>query len=120
MRYLYLVHADPAAPPPPASLLEKLHSMAQRERQAGRMIFDGGLMPIQAAAKVELRDRKLKVLDGPFAESKEVIVGFAIFEFATRDEALRSAVDFMETHKTYGNGWPATCEMREIMSPPAT
>ena len=93
--------------------------MALRERQAGRMIFDGGLTPIQAAAKLELKGRQLKMLDGPFTESKEVVVGFAIFEFATRDEALKSAHDFMEVHRLHGNGSGLTCEMREIFSPPA-
>ena len=118
MRYLYLLHADPESSPPSPELLEHLHSMAQRERQAGRMIFDGGLTPVQMGAKFELKDRKIKMLDGPFTESKEVVVGFAIFEFATREAALKSANDFLDVHRLYGNGSQLTCEMREIFSPP--
>ena len=118
MRYLYLLHADPTSPPPSPQLLEALHAMAHRERQAGRMIFDGGLTPIQVGAKLELKDRKVKMLDGPFTESKEVVVGFAIFEFPTREAAIKSAQDFLDVHRLHGDGSRLTCEMREIFSPP--
>ena len=120
MRYLYLLHADPSQPPPSPALMEQLHAMARRERQAGRMVFDGALTPPIAGATVTLQDKKIKVLDGPFAESKEAIVGFAIFEFATREEALQSAIDFLEVHNRFGNGSQIRCEMRELFSPPAT
>jgi hypothetical protein len=82
------------------------------------MIMDGGLMPLDTGARVELRAGKIKVMDGPFAESKEVIGGFAIFEFATRAEAVQSAVEFMDAHRLYGEGWEGICEMREMASGP--
>lgn len=119
MRYMYLVSCVQQSGPPPQKLMEEIHKMAARERQAGRMIMDGGLTPLEMGARVELRSGKIKVLDGPFAESKEVIGGFAIFEFATREEALKSAFEFMEAHRLYAEGWQGVCEMREIVSPPA-
>jgi hypothetical protein len=118
MRYMYLVSCVQQSGPPPQKLMEELHKLAAREREAGRMIMDGGLMPLNMGARIELRAGKVKVMDGPFAESKEVIGGFAIFDFATREEALRSAVEFMEMHRRYAEGWEGVCEMREMMSSP--
>jgi hypothetical protein len=118
MRYMYLVSCVQASGPPPQKLMEAIHKMAIRERQAGRMIMDGGLMPLDTGARVELRAGKIKVMDGPFAETKEVIGGFAIFEFATRAEAVQSAVEFMEAHRLYAEGWEGVCEMREMASGP--
>lgn len=118
MRYMYLVSCVQQSGPPPQKLMEELHKLATRERKAGRMIADGGLMPLETGARIELRSGKIKVMDGPFTESKEVIGGFAIFEFATREEALQSGVEFMEMHRLYAEGWEGVCEMRELMSPP--
>jgi hypothetical protein len=114
MRYMYLVSSSQNSGPPPQKLMEEIHKMATRERQAGRMIMDGGLMPLDMGARVELRGGKIKVMDGPFAETKEVIGGFAIFEYATREEAVQSAVEFMEAHRLYAAGWEGVCEMRPM------
>ena len=114
MRYMYLVSSAHAGPPP-QRLMEEVHKLAAQERAAGRMIADGGLTPLSAGARIEVRRGKLKVHDGPFAESKEVIGGFAILEFASREEALQSAVNFMELHRLHAEGWEGVCEMRQIM-----
>jgi hypothetical protein len=55
------------------------------------------------------------VTDGPFAEAKEVIGGYAIMEFDTKEEAVASAVEFMTLHAEYGDGWEGECEMRQLV-----
>ncbi len=54
-------------------------------------ILKGGalLHPVQEAKKVRTRDGRQRVLDGPFAESKEVIAGYFVIEAADVDEAVR-------------------------------
>ncbi|HYD87663.1 MAG TPA: YciI family protein [Vitreimonas sp.] len=116
MRYMYLISALEDGKPPPQRLMEEIMKSGEQAMAEGRMISTGGLVPLMAGggARVELRRGKLKVHDGPFTETKEVIGGFAIFEFATREEALKSAVDFMELHRLYGEGWEGVCEMRAM------
>ena len=87
---------------------------AKEEIQAGRMIDQGGLMPMAMGAEISLKDGRVSVLDGPFVESKELIGGFAIFEFPGKEEAIASAIDFMETHRRYMPGWEGVCEMRPM------
>jgi hypothetical protein len=57
----------------------------------GDGILKGGalLHPVQEAKKVRTRDGRQRVLDGPFAESKEVIAGYFVIEAADVDEAVR-------------------------------
>jgi hypothetical protein len=118
MRYMYLVVLSPDAygKPPPQRLMEEMTKLSEKRTADGSMISSGGLFPPAMGVRVTLKQGKLSVTDGPFAETKEVIGGFAIFEFATREEALQSAIEFMEIHRLYGEGWEGACEMRPMMS----
>jgi hypothetical protein len=57
------------------------------------------------------------VLDGPFAEAKEVVGGFAQFEFKSKEEAIEAAVRFMELHKKHWPGWEGETEIRQVFGP---
>ena len=61
---------------------------------------------------MRITDGKLSDVDGPFVEAKEVIGGYAIFELPGKEEAVASAVEFMQLHKDFMPGWEGTCEVR--------
>ena len=111
MRFMSFITSAHSGPPTP-ELLEAMNKLADREIKAGRMIDSGGLMPLAAGARVRISDGKLSVVDGPFVEAKEVIGGYAIFEFRNKEEAVASAVEFMQLHKDLMPGWEGTCEVR--------
>ena len=113
MRYMYLISSVPAPPPP--KLMEEISKMGQARAADGTMVMNGGLLPLSLGAKVKVSRGQLKVHDGPFTETKEVIGGFAIFEFASKEEALAHAVEFMELHRKYWPDWEGECEMRAMM-----
>jgi hypothetical protein len=115
MRFMYIVTSpQPSAPTPP--LLEAVGKLADREIKAGRMIDNGGLMPLSTGAQVRIADNKLSVVDGPFVETKEMIGGYAIFELRDKEEAVAMAVEFMQLHKDLMPGWTGTCEVRAFAS----
>ena len=58
---------------------------------AGRRLEGMALAPKSTATTVRVRNRQLLVSDGPFAETKEVIVGFDLLECADLDEAIEVA-----------------------------
>lgn len=111
MKFMFIVKSAHTMPPTPA-LLEAMHKLAVREIEAGRMLDNGGLMPLAQGAHVRIAGGKLTVLDGPFAETKEVIGGYAVFELPSKVEALASAVEFMQLHQDLLPGWEGTCELR--------
>ncbi len=117
MRYMYLIYATPetSAAAPPARLMEEVGKMAAAQTN---MLSGGGLKSIDQAVRARVKGGKLTITDGPFAESKEVMGGYAIFEHPTREAAIESMRQFMELHVLYGEGWEGVCEMREMLDAP--
>jgi hypothetical protein len=116
MRFMYIVTSSQSGPPTP-ELLQAMHKLADREIKAGRMLDNGGLMPLATGAQVRVKDGQLSVIDGPFVEAKEVIGGYAIFELRDKDEAIAMATEFMQLHKDFMPGWEGTCELRAFAGP---
>jgi hypothetical protein len=117
MRVMYLVKSNHPGPPTP-ELGAAMGKLTEREVKAGRLLDQGGLMPISAGAQVRIADGKLSLIDGPFVEAKEVVGGFAIFELRDKDEAIAMATEFMQLHKDLMPGWYGTCEVRFFATPP--
>ena len=113
MRYMFIVRSGHQGPPTP-ELMEAMGDLAAEEIRAGRMIDQGGLLPMPMGAEISLKGDKVSVLDGPFVESKEIIGGYAIFDFPAKEEAIASAVRFMELHRQHMPGWEGVCEMRPM------
>ncbi len=115
MQYMFLTSGVETGAAPPQRMIDEIEKLTEEEMAAGRMIARGGLMPTaMGSARIESRRGKLKLTDGPFAETKEVIGGFAIFEFATREEAIAAAERFMELHRQHWPEWEGVCEMRPM------
>lgn len=111
MKFMFIVTSAQTMGPSP-KLLEEMHKLAKREIEAGRMLDNGGLMPIAMGAQVRVAAGRLQVIDGPYTEAKEVIGGYAVFELKNKEEAVASAVEFMQLHTDYLPGWEGTCEVR--------
>src|SRR5262245_48386806 len=118
MRFMMLVKsAEGCGGNPPKELMDELGRIGEEAVRAGQMIQSGGLAPMAMSTRVRLARGQVKATDGPFAEAKEVVGGFAIFEFKSKEEAVKSAVDFMELHKKYWPGWEGETEVRPIFGP---
>ena len=55
----------------------------------------GGLERTAKSVRVKLSRGEVKVIDGPFTEAKEIVGGFAILEFPSKEEAIKGAVAYM-------------------------
>jgi len=88
---------------PPAELMEAMGEFVEKSLKDGTLVDTGGLLPSKDGVRVRLGSGKITVMDGPFAESKEIIGGWAIFETDSKAEAVRVATEFMELHRKY---WP--------------
>ena len=117
MRFMYIVTSSQPMKGPSPALMEAMQRISEREIKAGRMLDNGGLMPLATGARVHVADGELSVIDGPFVEAKEVIGGYAIFELRDKDEALAMAKEFMQLHLDHMPGWEGTCELRAFATP---
>ena len=118
MRFMMLVKGADNMGLPPQALLDAIDKSTAKALKAGTMITAGGLLPSAAGGRVRLSNGKLTVTDGPFAEAKELIGGFAIFEFKSKREAIESAREFMQLHVEHWPGWEGETEVRQMMDQP--
>ncbi|MBY0265090.1 MAG: YciI family protein [Burkholderiales bacterium] len=89
MKYLCLVYLDEKRLPELAD--EDCVAYDASIRASGKCIASEALQPVQTATTVRIRDGKVAVTDGPFAETKEQLAGFYMIEAADLDEAIRIA-----------------------------
>jgi hypothetical protein len=117
MKYMMIVKSSEKSGPPPKELMEAIDKLAGEANKAGTMLGGGGLGPTVQGARVRISGGQLSVIDGPFTEAKEIIGGYAQFELKSKQEAVESAVRFMELHRQYWPGWEGETEVRQMMSP---
>ena len=91
MRFMVIVKADAASENgemPDTELLTALGKSNEELVNAGVMVAGEGLHPSSKGARVTFSGDKRTVTDGPFAETKELIAGFWIFNVNSLDEAI--------------------------------
>ncbi|ANK86755.1 MULTISPECIES: YciI family protein [Rhizobium] len=71
-----------------AAVMEKLYAVQEPLAKAGKLGPVGRLMPTTAATTVRKGKDEALVIDGPFAETKEALLGFYVVDFDTLDEAV--------------------------------
>ena len=89
MKYLCLVYLEE----------QKLHAVADSEcavcgdgfRKSGLLIAAEALQPVETASTVRIRNGRMSVTDGPFAETKEQLAGFYLVEARDLNEAIQVA-----------------------------
>ena len=92
MRFMMLVKGNSdyeAGKPPSPELMEAIGALAEQGFREGTLVEQGGLLPSSAGALIRVKDGKVRVIDGPFAEARELIGGYAILEVDSRAEAVR-------------------------------
>ncbi|GAA0575403.1 YciI family protein [Kribbella sandramycini] len=94
MRYVMMFRSSAKseawAEPSEQSLTEMGLVMAEMA-ETGVLIAGEGLLPSDRGFRLEATEGRPRVLDGPFAETKELIAGFCLIEVASREEALEWA-----------------------------
>jgi hypothetical protein len=97
MKYLMFVCTDPE-PDTDSSDMPDINDWVAENDATGRRLQGNELAPTSAATTVRVRGGKVLIADGPFAETKEVIVGFDLLECADLDEAIEVASSHPMAH----------------------
>ena len=91
MRFMVMVKATPeseAGVMPSQELLAAMGKYNEELVKAGVMLAGEGLHPSSKGARVRFSGDKRTVIDGPFAETKELIAGFWILQVKSKEEAI--------------------------------
>ncbi|WP_421684119.1 YciI family protein [Stutzerimonas urumqiensis] len=91
MRFMVMIKANAqteAGEMPSEAVLAAMGQYNEALMTAGVLIGGEGLHPSARGARVNFRDGRCQVTDGPFAETRELIAGFWLFETASLAEAI--------------------------------
>lgn len=116
MRYMIIVKATPeseaqTAPAPDEALLAAMAAFHEELARAGALLDASGLKPSSAGWRIRYEGDKRSVVDGPFAETKELIAGYTLVEARSREEAIEWSRRFPNPN---GEGIPAEIEVRPL------
>ena len=91
MRFMILIKASPeseAGVMPSEQLLTEMGRYNEELVKAGVMLAGEGLHPSSNGVRVRFDGKQRSVIDGPFAETKELLAGFWLLQLKSRDEAI--------------------------------
>jgi hypothetical protein len=96
MAYMLLILEDPAqrgtrTRAEGEAVFQRMVDFSRELRQQDQLLAVESLASQQKGARVQVRGGKAQVLDGPFAEAKEMVGGFFLLDVKTREEALAIA-----------------------------
>jgi hypothetical protein len=114
MRFMILVKAtrdSEAAKQPPESLFAEMATYHEALVKAGVLLDASGLQPSSKGWRIRYAGDKRTIVDGPFAEAKELVAGYTLIQTKTREEALEWARRYPNPSLDHGE---AEIEVRQI------
>jgi hypothetical protein len=122
MRFMLTITANQQSEsgmPPSTELMTAVGRLTEEMTRKGILVETGGLMPSSTGARLRLSGGKVTVTDGPFAEAKELIGGYAIVQVNSRDEAIQLGKRFLQIHAdTLGPSYEAVSDIRQMFEAP--
>ena len=111
MRFLSIYKTAETKVPPTPEHMARMEKLIGEGMTAGWLVATEGCLPSAFGARVRRSGGQVTVTDGPFAETKEVVGGFALLEAASKEEAIELARTFL------GVAGDGECEIRQIYTP---
>jgi hypothetical protein len=113
MRFLAIYSHIERATPTTQEEMEAMGKLIDQMKRDGTLITTEGCLPSTLGARVRRSGDKLTVTDGPFAETKELVGGFAIIEATSKEHAIELTKTFLQVA---GDG---VSEIRQLYEEPA-
>ena len=114
MRFMIIVKAtqdSETGAMPPEELFAAMASYHEELAKAGALLDASGLRPSSDGWRIEYAGEQRTVVDGPFAETKELIAGYTLIQVASREEAMEWTRRFPNPA---GEGRRAQIEVRRL------
>ena len=114
MRFMIIVKAtkdSEAGVMPEEKLLAAMGAYHEELAKAGVLLDGSGLQPSAKGWRIKYNGDKRSVIDGPFAETKELIAGYTIIQVKSKEQALEWTKRFPNPA---GEGKPAEIEVRQF------
>jgi hypothetical protein len=116
MKFMVIVKASAASEAgimPSEKLFTDMGNFNEELVKAGVMLAGEGLMPSSRGARIRFNGAQRTVIDGPFAETKELVAGFWLIEVGSKEEAIEWFKRCPNPHE----GGESEIEIRQIFGP---
>jgi hypothetical protein len=87
---------------PPEEMFTAMADYHEQLAKAGVLLDGSGLQPSSKGWRIKYSGNKKTVIDGPFAETKELIAGYTLIQVKSREEAMEWSRRFPNPHLTEG------------------
>jgi hypothetical protein len=118
MRFMMMIKSDgcsEAGVPPSPELMAAMDRLTEEAVRAGVVLEVGGLLPSAMGSRIHVSGGRISVTDGPFAEAKELVGGFAIIRASSKQEAIEHGRRVMELHvEILGPAYEGQMEVRPM------
>jgi hypothetical protein len=107
MRFMIIVKATPVTESgamPPDALVAAMAAYHEDLARAGVLLDASGLRPSARGWKIRYHQGQRRAVDGPFADTKELIAGYTLIQVRSRDEAMEWARRFPSPHGDLADG----------------
>ena len=103
-RFMGFVRMEEGLGAPPQALIDAMDVYIGEQAAKGVFLDGGGMYGTEDAVNFVVRKGDVSRVDGPYAEAKEVVGGWAIMEYADLEEAIADQQEFADLHAKH---WPA-------------
>ncbi len=117
MRFMIIVHATAQSeaglmPKPEDGIMAEMAAYHEELAKAGVLLEGSGLKPSSTGWRIAYQDGQRTLIDGPFAETKELIAGYTLIQVRSREEAMEWARRFPAPFGNTGDG--GMIEVRQL------
>ncbi|HWJ09635.1 MAG TPA: YciI family protein [Nocardioides sp.] len=106
-RFMGLVRMEEGQGAPPQALFDAMDAYIGEQAQKGHFLDGGGLFGLEDTVNFVVRTGEVTRVDGPYAEAREAVGGWALLQYDTVEEAIANQEEFAALHAKY---WPE-CRM---------
>ena len=117
-RFMGFVRMEEGIEPPPQEMFEAMGVYVGEQAAAGHFLDGGGLYGTEDAVNFVVRDGQVTRVDGPYAEAKEVVGGWALMQYDTLEEAIEGNKEFADLHVKHWPGCKMVATLRQVSEGP--
>jgi len=103
MRFMGFVKMAEGTGMPPQALMDAMDVFIGEAVAGGHFLDGGGLYGTEGSVNFVVREGETTRVDGPYAEVKEVVGGYSVLEYATKEDAVENMRRMAELHAEH---WP--------------
>ncbi len=117
-RFMGFVRMEEGQGNPPQALFDAMDAYIGEQAQKGTFLDGGGLFGLEDAVNFVVRTGEVTRVDGPYAEAREAVGGWAVLQYDSLEDAIAGQQEFADLHAKYWPECSMVATLRQIADEP--